>query len=201
MKFKKGSAEAKKFMAKLRAKRKKNIPDRKYKKIHLEFEPIKKLSGEEESKAIYNYLQDRNQRLTHGYHTQPNITEEAKKSREKQYRSQIKKEYKKVKAYKEPKKRKLSGVHTDTKSHNLKVNFFSGAGAICGDLYKELEYLYTDENWLIRQVTNLQNKIKSAKSPLIKKGLKMALSIAKQSLKNKQRRIREQKALIKKSLK
>lgn len=48
--FKKGSIEAKRFMAKIRLKKgkpkaTKNIPDRKYKKINLEFSPIKKIGA------------------------------------------------------------------------------------------------------------------------------------------------------------
>lgn len=89
--FVKGSKEAKAFMAKLRAKRK------------------AKVSGEKETTAIRNYLEDRNQRLTHGYHTQPNITESAKKLRAKQHKKAVIKEASKLKKQKPFKPRKLSG--------------------------------------------------------------------------------------------
>jgi len=89
--FVKGSKEAKAFMAKLRAKRK------------------AKVSGEKESTAIKNYLEDRNQRLTHGYHTQPDISAGARKLKAKQYKKHVLKEASKLKKQKPFKARKLSG--------------------------------------------------------------------------------------------
>ena len=136
MKFKKGSAEAKRFMAKLRAQRGKK----------------KKLSGEKESEAIHKYLRDRNQRLTHGYHTQPNNTLVAEKQKAKEYRSRIKKAYKKVKAYKEPKKSKLSGVHKDTQSHNVKISVLSG------DMYSVRDRIEKELQRAINQLEILKHK-------------------------------------------
>jgi len=77
----KGSAAAKAFMAKIRAKRKSA--------------PVKKISGVKESKALKKTLAAQKIRLPHGYET-------------------IKR------------KRKISGLHTDTKSHNVKISVLSG---------------------------------------------------------------------------
>jgi len=107
--FVKGSPEAKAFMAKLRAKR------------------SKKLSGDKETSEIRKYLKDRNQRLTHGYHTQVNERESANKLREKQLKAQT---IKKAKAYKKQK---------PFKAHKLSGN------SICGiNIQSALTKLYND---------------------------------------------------------
>jgi len=136
--FVKGSKEAKAFMAKLRAKRK------------------AKVSGEKESTAIKNYLEDRNQRLTHGYHTQPDISAGARKLKAKQYKKHVLKEASKLKKQKPFKARKLSGIHKDTKSHNVKINVLSGA--VCG----------VDKNKFINDLKDIENSIQKLQNSILK---------------------------------
>ena len=73
MKLKKGSPEAKKFMAKIRAKKKstKKAPTKKalVKKAKVKKAPVKKLSGIKQSNKLKKDLKAKKIRLVHGYET------------------------------------------------------------------------------------------------------------------------------------
>lgn len=178
MKLKKGSAAAKAFMAKLRAKKgkpknKKDIPDRGYKKITLDFLPIKKIGASFDS-GSFKVLGKKNNQLVE-ISESPMTYEDAKKFIKNEgiekYYSNVdivpyrgaKKTTKYIgsKLKLNPKEKRLGAVdkdlktraktyHKDTKSHNVKISVVSGIGTVTQKLEKSLEWInfYTDQlNW------------------------------------------------------
>ena len=93
------------------------------------------------------------------------------------------------------KKRKISGtLHKDVKSHNLKINFFSGTRLMADleELEQELKYWNTTNDWYKRKRMHPKS--------FDKESLKKAKLISASKIKELKRRIKEQKALIKKGL-
>jgi hypothetical protein len=137
MKLKKGSIEAKNYMASIRAK-KKTTP--------------KKLGSVKASKELKKTLKEKKLYMPHGYKT-------AKR------------------------KRAIGEVHTDTKSHNVKIDIMSGVNPYIETIKKGIVKIQ-------KEIEIANKQLKEVKTPLLKKSilnrkkfLISELSVGKQLLK------------------
>jgi len=126
-----------------------------------------KISGAKESKQLKKDLAAKKLRLPHGYET-------IKRTR---------------------KVKKLSGIHKDTKSHNVKISVMSGIKEL-----KELDLL--KKNLRIHEIglENSKELLKNNTSLLQKKYYKDAMQFYKDKIKLINTRIKQQKILVKKHI-
>ena len=185
MKLKKGSAAAKAYMAKIRAKkgtpkkvaRKENIPDRGYKKITLDILPIKHIGAAKKAVYIEFMNSSKGFKTDRKYFSSYNEALKFMNSNfEKVNPDMIKyvNATKKVGAVKKP----MQTRHKDTKSHNVNIKVVSGIGSIDLNIVaKELMKL-TDE------INNLKIQIRATKLVRDKNELRELIKIKNSQFKS-----------------
>ena len=185
MKLKKGSAAAKAYMAKIRAKkgtpkkvaRKENIPDRGYKKITLDILPIKHIGAAKKAVYIEFMNSSKGFKTDRKYFSSYNEALKFMNSNfEKVNPDMIKyvNATKKVGAVKKP----MQTRHKDTKSHNVNIKVVSGIGSIDLNIVaKELMKL-TDE------INNLKTQIRATKLVRDKNELRELIKIKNSQFKS-----------------
>ena len=218
MRFKKGSKEAKAFMAKLRAakgksKNKKDIPDRGYKKITLDFLPIKKIGAVSKTKfkkgdlvkikgkswimRVDNiqhtnsgniYYLENDVRGTRNGNAGSYAEIDLEKISNKKVGSTLKLTPKETRlgATEKDFKPKSKSYHKDTKSHNVNIRVVSGIGGIdyAKKLINEIQDL-EENSKILKDLKDLQKVIKNkSQKDQLKKSISYYTAIVKSNKNN-----------------
>lgn len=162
MKLKKGSLEAKRFMAKIRAMKSKNKKKYIGATTYIEQKETKKTKPKKVLKAIRRpdgtFESFKNVRGKIGA-TKIIESKETKKTNAKKVLRRIRRPDGTFKSFVKV-KGKISGLHKDTKSHNVKINVLSGNKNVLLNLAKERDdYMYRIEN-LVYETIYLRGDLK-----------------------------------------